>query len=147
MGGAAGRGKREDGRAALKARREATGAAAIVEPDPDDDAPYPPPVPPSTKSRRSSVVSTKPEPTPDGLLIPPLDLLNAPSTEEVDAGAAQIDRMGEKLIETLQTFRVEASVVDRTVGPVVTQYEVAPGRGVKVGRIAALAVWERRRAA
>jgi S-DNA-T family DNA segregation ATPase FtsK/SpoIIIE len=90
-------------------------------------------------SRRSKVVSNKPERTPDGALIPLLDLLNAPSAEEVDAGAAQIDRMGEKLIETLQTFRVEASVVDRTVGPVVTQYEVAPGRGVKVGRIAALA--------
>src|SRR5256885_13496311 len=47
--------------------------------------------------------------------------------------------MGRKLIETLQTFRVEGSIAGRTVGPVVTQYEVAPGSGVKVGRIAALA--------
>src|SRR5437879_13369831 len=47
--------------------------------------------------------------------------------------------MGQKLIETLQTFRVEGSIAGRTVGPVVTQYEVAPGPGVKVGRIAALA--------
>src|SRR6266705_964839 len=47
--------------------------------------------------------------------------------------------MGRKLIETLQTFRVEGSIAGRTVGPVVTQYEVAPGPGVKVGRIAALA--------
>jgi len=45
--------------------------------------------------------------------------------------------MGRKLIETLQTFRVEGSIAGRTVGPVVTQYEVAPGPGVKVGRIAA----------
>ena len=133
-----GSGKAEADKAAPKRKREITAAAAVVE-DPDDDVPYPPPVPPSTKSRRSKVVSAKPEWTPDGALIPPLDLLNVPSPEEVDAGAAQIDRMGEKLIETLQTFRVEASVVDRTVGPVVTQYEVAPGRGVKVGRIAALA--------
>jgi len=35
--------------------------------------------------------------------------------------------MGRKLIETLQTFRVEGSIAGRTVGPVVTQYEVAPG--------------------
>jgi S-DNA-T family DNA segregation ATPase FtsK/SpoIIIE len=34
---------------------------------------------------------------------------------------------------------VEGSIAGRTVGPVVTQYEVAPGPGVKVGRIAALA--------
>src|SRR5947207_2471598 len=47
--------------------------------------------------------------------------------------------MGQKLIETLQTFRVEGSIAGRTVGPVVTQYEVAPGPGVKVGRIASLA--------
>src|SRR5438270_10907284 len=47
--------------------------------------------------------------------------------------------MGQKLIETLQTFRVEGSIAGRTVGPGVTQYEVAPGPGVKVGGIAALA--------
>jgi DNA segregation ATPase FtsK/SpoIIIE, S-DNA-T family len=128
----------EGDRPVSKRKRAITAAAAVVE-DPDDEVPYPPPVPPSTKSRRSSVVSSKPAPTPDGVLIPPLDLLNAPSPEEVDAGAAQIDRMGVKLIETLQTFRVEGTIAGRTVGPVVTQYEVAPGPGVKVGRIAALA--------
>src|SRR6266566_535845 len=61
------------------------------------------------------------------------------SPEDGDAGLAQIEQMGRKLIETLQTFRVEGSIAGRTVGPVVTQYEVAPGPGVKVGRIAALA--------
>jgi S-DNA-T family DNA segregation ATPase FtsK/SpoIIIE len=65
--------------------------------------------------------------------------LNAPAADAVDAGAAQIARMGDKLIETLQTFRVEGSIAGQTVGPVVTQYQVAPGPGVKVGRIAALA--------
>src|SRR5439155_102435 len=68
----------------------------------------------------------------------PLGGLPAPP-EDGDAGLAQIEQMGRKLIETLQTFRVEGSIAGRTVGPVVTQYEVAPGPGVKVGRIAALA--------
>ncbi len=61
------------------------------------------------------------------------------SAEDGEAGLVQIEQMGQKLIETLQTFRVEGSIAGRTVGPVVTQYEVAPGPGVKVGRIAALA--------
>jgi len=76
---------------------------------------------------------------PAGALIPPIDLLNPAPPEDGDAGLVQIEQMGQKLIETLQTFRVEGSIAGRTVGPVVTQYEVAPGPGVKVGRIASLA--------
>jgi len=81
----------------------------------------------------------KPPPVPAGVLIPPIDLLNAAPPEDGEAGLAQIEQMGQKLIETLHTFRVEGAIAGRTVGPVVTQYEVAPGPGVKVGRIAALA--------
>jgi DNA segregation ATPase FtsK/SpoIIIE, S-DNA-T family len=93
-------------------------------PKPRKDKPTPPP---------------RPAAVPAGVLIPPIDLLTPAPPEDGDAGLAQIDQMGRKLIETLQTFRVEGSIAGRTVGPVVTQYEVAPGPGVKVGRIAALA--------
>ena len=78
-------------------------------------------------------------PVPEGVLIPPIELLNPAPPEDGDAQLVQIDQMGQKLIETLQTFRVEGAIAGRTVGPVVTQYEVAPGPGVKVGRIASLA--------
>ena len=81
----------------------------------------------------------KPVMVPAGVLIPPIDLLNPAPPDDGDAGLVQIEQMGQKLIETLQTFRVEGSIAGRTVGPVVTQYEVAPGPGVKVGRIASLA--------
>jgi len=74
-----------------------------------------------------------------GTLIPPIDLLTAPGTDETDVGVAQIDEMGERLVQTLETFRVTAQIVDRTVGPVVTRFELKPGPGIKVGRIAALA--------
>jgi S-DNA-T family DNA segregation ATPase FtsK/SpoIIIE len=50
-----------------------------------------------------------------------------------------LDRLGDVLVHTLGTFRVEGRIVGRTTGPVVTQYEVAPAPGVKVGRIASLA--------
>ncbi|HEY6159441.1 MAG TPA: DNA translocase FtsK [Gemmatimonadales bacterium] len=93
----------------------------------------------STKSKPTHPASRIPHPVPPGVLIPPIDLLNPAPPEDADAGLVQIEQMGQKLIETLQTFRVEGSIAGRTVGPVVTQYEVAPGPGVKVGRIAALA--------
>jgi len=97
------------------------------------------PPPRRPRKQKPEPPPAKPEPVPEGVLIPPLDLLEAAKPDEGDGGAAQIDEMGRKLIDTLQTFRVEGSIAGRTVGPVVTQYEVAPGPGVKVGRIAALA--------
>jgi DNA segregation ATPase FtsK/SpoIIIE, S-DNA-T family len=110
--------------------------------------PKPPPAAPDTTipvSRFPKERKQKPPPAPKlvtvpaGVLIPPIELLNPAPPEDGDAGLAQIEQMGQKLIETLQTFRVEGAIAGRTVGPVVTQYEVAPGPGVKVGRIAALA--------
>jgi S-DNA-T family DNA segregation ATPase FtsK/SpoIIIE len=89
--------------------------------------------------RQKSAPPPKPVSVPAGVLIPPIELLTPPPPGDGNAGLAQIEQMGDKLIETLQTFRVEGSIAGRTVGPVVTQYEVAPGPGVKVGRIAALA--------
>ena len=139
-----GRGERGAGpsTAVKSSKRDPTRAAAW-----DDDAvardrkePLSAPRSLAEKTRKSKgAPPPQPPPVPAGVLIPPIDLLTPAPPEDGDAGLAQIDQMGRKLIETLQTFRVEGSIAGRTVGPVVTQYEVAPGPGVKVGRIAALA--------
>jgi DNA segregation ATPase FtsK/SpoIIIE, S-DNA-T family len=71
--------------------------------------------------------------------LPPLDLLVAPTATDIDAGQAQLDRLGQSLLDTLRTFKVEGTIAGRTTGPVVTQFEVVPGAGVKAGRIVALA--------
>src|SRR4051794_26540047 len=71
--------------------------------------------------------------------LPPVDLVTAPSDQDVDAGEAQLDRLGNSLIETLRTFKVEGRPGPRTTGPVVTQFEVVPAPGVKAGRIGSLA--------
>jgi S-DNA-T family DNA segregation ATPase FtsK/SpoIIIE len=71
--------------------------------------------------------------------LPPVDLLTPPSNQDIDAGEAQLDRLGQSLIETLRTFKVEGRSGQRTTGPVVTQFEVLPAPGVKAGRIGALA--------
>src|SRR5438874_7933215 len=116
----------EGGRA--KEQPEVTKPEAPVRISPSPQARKPKPPPPA-----------RPALIPAGALIPPIDLLTPAPPEDGEAGLVQIEQMGQKLIETLQTFRVEGSIAGRTVGPVVTQYEVAPGPGVKVGRIAALA--------
>jgi S-DNA-T family DNA segregation ATPase FtsK/SpoIIIE len=87
------------------------------------------------KKRSESAVATVAEESDT----PPIELLTAPANEDIDAGEAQLDRLGQSLLDTLRTFKVEGQISGRTTGPVVTQFEVVPGAGVKAGRIVALA--------
>ena len=75
----------------------------------------------------------------DERALPPVELLDPPPVQDADAGEAQLDRLGQSLLDTLRTFKVEGSISGRTTGPVVTQFEVVPAPGVKAGRIMALA--------
>ncbi|HEU5049482.1 MAG TPA: DNA translocase FtsK [Gemmatimonadales bacterium] len=75
----------------------------------------------------------------DERALPPVELLDPPPLQDADAGEAQLDRLGQSLLDTLRTFKVEGSISGRTTGPVVTQFEVVPAPGVKAGRIMALA--------
>jgi S-DNA-T family DNA segregation ATPase FtsK/SpoIIIE len=75
---------------------------------------------------------------PDSTETPPLALLTEQPAGDPAQSAAHFDRLGQVLIETLRTFKVESQIAGRTTGPVVTQFEVVPAPGVKVNRIAAL---------
>ncbi len=99
------------------------------------------PKPPKEKDRKSKPTPpAKPAPPrPAGVLLPPIELLTEPPGAVGDADAVAIEEMGRRLVATLETFRVGAQIIHKTVGPVVTRYELEPGRGVKVGRVSALA--------
>jgi S-DNA-T family DNA segregation ATPase FtsK/SpoIIIE len=71
--------------------------------------------------------------------LPPLDLLTLPGGRGHGIPRSELDRLGAILIEKLATFRVDGKIGGWTTGPVVTQFEVVPAAGVKVGQIAALA--------
>jgi S-DNA-T family DNA segregation ATPase FtsK/SpoIIIE len=105
-----------------------------------------PPFPPASEPRPRKEKKTKRNGAGGGTAVmdeesdlPPIDLLVPPARGDIDAGEAQLDRLGESLIETLRTFKVEGRPGSRTTGPVVTQFEVVPAPGVKAGRIGALA--------
>ncbi len=72
-------------------------------------------------------------------LLPPITLLKSPPPQDTAADAAQLDRLGQALLDTLRTFKVEGTLAGRTSGPVVTQFEIVPAPGVKAGRLVALA--------
>ncbi|HEX9562687.1 MAG TPA: DNA translocase FtsK 4TM domain-containing protein, partial [Gemmatimonadaceae bacterium] len=77
------------------------------------------------------------EPAEDEL--PPADLLTVAPRLPVDESRRELEEMGQKLMDALRTFRVDGRLVDRTTGPVVTQYEIEPAAGVKVRQFATLA--------
>ncbi|MGI8547810.1 MAG: DNA translocase FtsK [Gemmatimonadaceae bacterium] len=74
----------------------------------------------------------------DDVDLPPSDLLTAPQPKNADIGKRELDAAGQRLMEALRTFKVEGSLVGRTTGPAVTQFEIAPAAGVKVRQIANL---------
>jgi S-DNA-T family DNA segregation ATPase FtsK/SpoIIIE len=91
------------------------------------------------KPKKERSLPRPPSPVQSGVLIPPIELLNEGPGVVGEADTAQIEEMGRRLVATLETFRVGAQIINRTVGPVVTRFELEPGRGVKVGRVSSLA--------
>jgi len=94
---------------------------------------------PKDRKPKPAVPSKPAPPPPPGSLTPPIELLTEGPGAVEDADAAQIEDMGRRLVSTLETFRVGAQITNKTVGPVVTRFELEPGRGVKVGRVSSLA--------
>jgi len=74
-------------------------------------------------------------------VLPGIDLLELDRIPKPGDGASHeaVHRLNEtRIIEKLASFGIEAAIVGRNAGPVVTQYEVQPAPHIKVSRIEAL---------
>ena len=65
---------------------------------------------------------------------PPMDLLNAGNGQSVD-GTEEMRQNSQRLSDTLESFGIEASIVNVTRGPSVTRYELELNRGVKLSKV------------
>jgi S-DNA-T family DNA segregation ATPase FtsK/SpoIIIE len=95
-------------------------------------APPPPPPPPPSKPR-------PPRPTTGEYRLPPIELLNLPSSVSKKTFAEDLKKNAGILEQTFSDFGIKAHVGEIQRGPVITRYEVHPAPGVKVTRIASLA--------
>lgn len=73
--------------------------------------------------------------------LPTVDLLEMPkpqakSREEI---RAELEEKANRLLDTLRSFKVDATIINITQGPSVTRFELQPGFGVKVSKITNLA--------
>ena len=69
---------------------------------------------------------------------PPISLLIAPDVENERNIAAEVQANAEKLVTTLDSFKVHTRVTGYTRGPRITRYEIVPDAGIRVAKISAL---------
>jgi len=71
-------------------------------------------------------------------IYPPLSLLT-PGEPSLGADHESIVRCAERLIDTLKSFNIEATIVNVTKGPTITRYELQLQRGIKFSKVTNLA--------
>ena len=71
--------------------------------------------------------------------IPPVSLLNLGKHASTKDVSGELKGNAQRLIETLHSFNVEATITDISRGPTVTRYELKPAAGIRISKITNLA--------
>jgi len=80
-----------------------------------------------------------PMPAYENYQMPPITFLTKNEKPQASAETrTQVHKNSITIEETLRNFRIEAKVVEVSIGPTVTRYDLTPGPGVKVSAIANL---------
>ncbi len=79
------------------------------------------------------------EGTPQPYRYPPLTLLTSGRPGNKVDGTGEIKINAERLLETIQSFGIDAKIVSVTRGPTVARYEIELDRGIKLSRLTGLA--------
>lgn len=77
--------------------------------------------------------------TVDDYVMPSVDLLNKGVHASVKDVSGELKENAEKLIDTLHSFNVDATITDISRGPTVTRYELKPAAGIRISKITNLA--------
>jgi DNA segregation ATPase FtsK/SpoIIIE, S-DNA-T family len=121
----------------------------IRRPEEDDEPAEPPvkvpmnsmkPAERTTAKKSDATLVTAPPVVHPDYVLPSIELLAAPAGKARDAGLSedQLNRNLALIIETLKRFGVKAEGREITPGATITRYEVFPGEGVRVDKIASL---------
>ncbi len=71
--------------------------------------------------------------------LPPTDCLSPVSVQNTSGSDEELRINGQKLIETLKSFGIQAKILMISKGPSVTRYELQPSPGIRISRITKLA--------
>lgn len=71
--------------------------------------------------------------------LPSVELLSLPNKKSTADISGELKENAQRLIETLRSFNVNATITDISRGPMVTRYELKPAAGVRISKITNLA--------
>lgn len=77
----------------------------------------------------------------EGYLFPSIELLALPTMtkdKDVDHEKQSLLEDGQKIVDTLMSFKIETKLTDINVGPTITCYELEPPQGIKLSKIVSL---------
>ena len=104
---------------------------------PVNSTPASSPAPVAQPVFQATVKPIRPAPKTPTVEVPaiPTSLLEYSPEPDMDSVEEELNANGEKLIETLQSFGVRATMLEACRGPAVTRYELQPAAGVKISKI------------
>ncbi|MEY8847660.1 DNA translocase FtsK 4TM domain-containing protein [Psychroserpens sp. XS_ASV72] len=66
---------------------------------------------------------------------PPLDLLKKYETEGIKINQEELEENKNRIVETLNNYKIGISSIKATIGPTVTLYEIVPEAGIRISKI------------
>ncbi|NMH85942.1 FtsK/SpoIIIE family DNA translocase [Flavivirga algicola] len=66
---------------------------------------------------------------------PPLDLLKKYDSESITINQEELEENKNKIVETLNNYKIGIASIKATIGPTVTLYEIVPEAGIRISKI------------
>ncbi len=67
--------------------------------------------------------------------VPPIDFLEPYGSDEIKIDQEELENNKNRIIQTLNNYKIEISKIKATIGPTVTLYEIVPAAGIKISKI------------
>ena len=66
---------------------------------------------------------------------PPLDLLKKYDNEGIAINQEELEENKNRIVETLNNYKIGIASIKATIGPTVTLYEIVPDAGIRISKI------------
>ena len=70
--------------------------------------------------------------------LPSLDLLNDYEQNNTDVPTEELNANKDKIVETLNDYKIQIAKIEANIGPTVTLYEIVPAKGYRISKIKSL---------